>query len=71
MLGDKIDVMVQQYIHKLRVKGCSINTATVISGARGILKSQDKMSLAEFGGPATLTPAWSKSLLRHMDFTQR
>ena len=46
MLGDKIDVMVQQYI-------------------------QDKMSLAEFGGPATLTPAWSKSLLRHMDFTQR
>ena len=71
MLADKMDEMVQQYIHKLREKGCCINTAIVISGARSILKSQDKMRLAEFGGPATLTPAWAKSLLKRMNFTQR
>ena len=71
MLADKMDEMVQQYIHKLRQKGCCINKAIVISGARGILKSQDKTRLAEFGGPATLTPAWAKSLLKCMNFTQR
>ena len=48
-----------------------INTAVVISGARGILQSQDQTRLAEFGGPVTLTTAWAKLLLRHMNFTKR
>ena len=70
VLGTKMDNMVQQYILKLRETGSVINTAVVISGARGILQSQDRTRLAEFGGPATLTTAWTKSLLRRMNFTK-
>ena len=71
VLGTKMDNMVQQYILKLRETGSVINTADVISGARGILQSQDRTRLAEFGGPATLTTTWAKSLLRWMNFTKR
>ena len=66
-----MDNMVQQYILKLRETGSVINTAFVISGARGILQFQDRTRLAKFGGPATLTTAWAKSLLRRMNFTKR
>ena len=31
----------------------------------------DRTRLAEFGGPATLTKAWAKSLLKRMHFTKR
>ena len=71
VLGKKMDDVVQQYISKLRKCGSPINTAVVISGARGILKSMDRTRLAEFGGPATLTKAWAKSLLKRMYFTKR
>ena len=71
LLGDKLDKMVQQYVYMLREKGCTINTTIVISGARGILKSQDRTRLAEFGGPATLSRPWAKSLLKRMNFTRR
>ena len=64
-----MDNRVQQYILKLIETGSVINTAVVISGERGILQSQDRTRLAEFGGPATLTTAWAKSLLRCMNFT--
>ncbi len=71
LLGVKMDDMVQRYVYKLRDKGCVINTAIVKAAARGLLMSQDKTRLQEFGGPATLTPAWAKSLLKRMNFTQR
>ena len=66
-----MDHMVQQYVLKLRETGSAINTAVVISGARGILQSQDRTRLAKFVGLATLTTAWAKSLLRCMNFTKR
>ena len=71
LLGVKMDDMVKNYICKLRDKGCIINTAIVKAAARGLLMSEDKTRLQEFGGPATLTTAWSKSLLKRMNFTQR
>lgn len=71
VLGEKMDAMVMCYIRRMREKGCVINTAIVKAGARGILMSQDRTRLAEFGGPATLTTAWAKSLLKRMNFTQR
>ena len=42
-----------------------------IAEAKGILQSQDRTQLAEFGGPATLSIAWAKSLLKRMNFTKR
>ena len=66
-----MDTMVQDYIRRLREKGCVINTAIVIAATKGILLSQDRTRLQEFGGPATLSPTWAKSLLTRMNFTQR
>ena len=71
LIGQKMDAMVQDYIRKLREKGCVINTAIVTAAAKGILLSQDRTRLQEFGGPATLSPTWAKSLLKRMNFTQR
>ena len=56
-------MMVRQYIESIRAKGGTINTDIVISGARGILETLDRTRLSKFGGPATLTTAWAKSLL--------
>ena len=55
LLGEKMDTMVQCYITKIREKGGVVNTCIVKAGARGILMSQEKSMLAEYGGPATLT----------------
>ena len=35
------------------------------------ITSQERTRLAKFDGPATLTTAWAKSLLRRMNFTKR
>ena len=71
ILGEKMDGMVRCYIGRMRKKGGVINTSIVKAGARGILMSQEKSKLAEFGGPATLTTALAKSLLKRMNYTQR
>ena len=71
MLGTKLDDMVQYYISKLRERGGVINSKIVISSAKGILLSQNRTSLSEFGGHITLTVSWAKSLLRRMNFTKR
>ena len=61
VLGEKMDTTVVCYIRRMREKGCVINTAIVKAAARGILMSQNRTRLAEFGGLATLTTAWAKS----------
>uniref|UniRef100_A0A1X7V737 Uncharacterized protein n=1 Tax=Amphimedon queenslandica TaxID=400682 RepID=A0A1X7V737_AMPQE len=71
LLGDKIDLMVQKYIADTRRVGGAVSTAIVRAGARGILLSQDRTRLAEFGGSATLSKAWATSLLRRMNYTKR
>ena len=68
LLGEKMDTMVQCYITKMREKGGVVNTSIVKAGARGILMFQEKLMLAKFGGPATLTTAWAKPLLKRMNF---
>ena len=55
----------------MREKGGVVNTSIVKAAARGMLMSQERLRLAEFGGPATLTTAWAKSLLKRMNYTQR
>ena len=39
--------------------------------ARGLGEVMDRTRLAKYGGPATLTVPWAKSLLKRMDFTKR
>ena len=72
ILGEKLDDMVRCYISRMRERGGIVNTKIVMkAGARGILMSQEKSRLAEFGGPATLKTVWAKSLLKRTKFTQR
>ena len=63
-----MDDLIQHYVTSLRENGSIINTAIVISGAKGLLKS---MMLAEYGDPVTLSKGWAKSLLKCMNFTKR
>jgi len=71
LLGATLDSAIQQYILKLRERGIPVNTTIVRAAAKGIAKVMDKNRLADFGGPATLSVAWSKSILRRMNFTKR
>lgn len=71
LLGAELDTIVQQYIMKLRQNKATVNTAVVIAGARGILLSLDRSRLSQYGGPATLTESWAKSILKRMNFTKR
>lgn len=66
-----MDTMVQEYVQRLRENGSVINTAIVRAAAEGILLSQDRTRLQQFGGPATLSCTWAKSLLKRMNFVQR
>ena len=55
----------------MRADDGTVNTAIVIAGAKGLLKSMNRTMLAEFGGPATLSKGWAKSILSQMNFTKR
>lgn len=71
LLGRKLDEAVQEYVLKLRDHGCLINTSIFIAVAKGLGEVMDLTRLAKYGGPATLTVPWAKSLLKRMDFTKR
>ena len=71
LLGEKLDMIVQNYIMKMRHNKVTINTAIVIASAKGIVESMDRTRLSQYGGPATLTECWAKSLLNRMNFTKR
>ncbi len=64
LLGKRLDDIVQEYILNVRAAGGTINIAIVIAGAQGLVKSVNRTMLAEYGGPATLTRGWAKSLLQ-------
>ena len=38
---------------------------------RGIVKSMDRTTFSEYGGPTMLTVRWPKSLLKRMNLTKR
>ena len=71
IVGERMDTAIQNYILGVREGNGPVNTAVVIAGARGLLLSMDKTKLAEFGGPATLSRGWARSLLTRMKFTKR
>ena len=59
-----MDAMVRCYINRMREKGGIINTSIVKAAARGILLSQERSRLAEFGGPATLNNSMGKIFIK-------
>jgi len=71
LLGKKLDDAVKEYNLKLRDHGCAINTTVVIAVARGLGTVLERTRLVKYGGPATLSIPWAKSLLKRMDFTKR
>ena len=71
LVGKDLDSLIQQYVLSIREKRGAVNTSIVIAGARGLLKRMDRTRLAEYGGPATLTKGWARSLLRRMKFSRR
>ena len=48
-----------------------VNSNIVIAGARGLLKRMDRTQLDEYGGPATLSKGWARSVLKRMKFCRR
>ena len=71
LVGSHMDSIIQEYILKVRESKGVVNTSIVIAGARGLLKRMDRTRLAEYGGPATLSRGWAKSLLQRMKFCRR
>ena len=50
LLGESMDSMVRSYITRMREKVGVVNTSIVKAAARGVLMSQERSRLAEFGG---------------------
>ena len=71
LLGEKIDMAVQQYIRNLRERGTAVTALVVQAAAEGILLALDSTRLAKNGGHVKLTNTWAKSLLSRMNFTKR
>ena len=62
---------VQSYLRALREGGGAINTAIAKAAARGIVVSQNRTLLTEYGGGVELGKEWARSLLRRMGFVNR
>ena len=59
ILGKTLDNPVQEYILKLRERGCAVSTEIIRAAAKGPVQAMDITSLAENGGSATLSAAWA------------
>ena len=71
LLGSSVDVMVQKYLKKVRDVGGVVSARIVEATARGILLSNDKTKLEEFGGYVQLSRHWAYALLKRMKFVHR
>ncbi len=49
ILGENLDLMVQQYLLAIRARGGTISTSVVLSAATGIVTSIQKKRLVEYG----------------------
>ena len=71
MLGEDIDKQLQLYLQKVRDQGGVITASVVVAAARGILLSNDRSKLVEFGGHIELSRQWAYSVLARMKFVRR
>ena len=71
LLGEALDLKVQQYLRKVRDGGGTVTARIAVAAARGLLLKYDKRMLAEFGGPLELNRHWAYSLYKRMKFVRR
>ena len=71
LLWEKLDQQVQLYLRKVREAGGVVTAAIVMAAAKGIVMSEDKYKVVEYGGYIDLTITWAQSLLRRMNFVKR
>ena len=71
LLGEKLDQHVQLYLRRVREAGGVVTAAIVKAAAKGIIMSEDKYKLVEYGGYINLTLTWAQSLLTRMNFVKR
>ena len=60
LFGNELDTQVQEYVKSLREKGGVVNSAIVMAGAVGIVKSYDSNLLKESGGHIECSKSWEK-----------
>lgn len=68
LLGKELDVQVQEYVKSLRENGGVVNSAIVMAGAEGIVKSYDSNLLKENGGHIVCSKSWAKSFLGRLGY---
>ncbi len=71
LLGEKLDQQVQLYLRKVREAGGVVTSAIAMAAAKGIVMSEDKFKLVEYGGYIGLSFTWAQSRLRRMNFVKR
>ncbi len=71
LLGKELDMQVQEYVKNLRDNGGVVNSAIVIAGAEGIIKSHDSNLLKENGGHIACSKSWAKSFLGRLGYVKR
>ena len=71
LLGKELDMQVQEYVKSLRENGGMVNSAIVMAGAEGIIKSYDSNLLKENGRHIVCSKSWAKSILHRLGYVKR
>ena len=71
LLGEVLDVKVQQYLRRVREGGGVESARIAMAAARGILLAYNRSRLVEFGVDVELNRQWAYSLLKRMKFVKR
>ena len=71
LLGEMLDMKVQQYLKRVREGGGVVSARIAMAAARGILLSCNRSRLVEFGGDVELNRQWAYSLLKLVKFVKR
>ena len=71
LLGEVLDVKVQQYLRRVRERGGVVSARIAMAAARGILLAHNRSRLVEFGGDVELNRQRAYSLLKRMKFIKR
>ena len=67
LLGEELDMQVQEYIKVLRKAGSPVNTQIVIATTQSIILSKDANLLSNI----ELSKGWAKHLLKRIGFVKR
>ena len=66
IIGEELDVQLQQYVKDVRKRRLAVNTSVVIAAGHGILMAHDANQLADNRGKIKLTDDWAKNVLNRL-----